>query len=90
MDKTRDAQKIEAIGARAEELKLRSSEYLAICLGIKPPLPPPDKPLPVDASISPVSQSQSQPQQQQRPPNRTSGGEPSRHWDSKMIKWNEK
>jgi hypothetical protein len=35
---------IAAIGARAEEIKQNSAEYLWICRGIKPPLLP-DKPV---------------------------------------------
>jgi hypothetical protein len=33
-----------AIAARGEEIKTHSAEYQWICRGIKPALPPPDKP----------------------------------------------
>jgi hypothetical protein len=33
-----------AIAARGEQIKTGSAEYLWICRGVKPPLPPPDKP----------------------------------------------
>jgi hypothetical protein len=49
MDKDRAAA-IAAIAARGEQIKTNSAEYLWICRGIKPALPPPDKPVATDRS----------------------------------------
>jgi hypothetical protein len=43
MDKDRIAA-IAAIAARGEQIKTNSAEYLWICRGIRPALPPSDKP----------------------------------------------
>ena len=39
-----ERQRAAAIAARGEQIKTNSSEYLWICRGIRPALPPPDKP----------------------------------------------
>jgi hypothetical protein len=41
-----------AIAARGEQIKTGSAEYLWICRGIKPALPPPDKPVVVARNSS--------------------------------------
>jgi hypothetical protein len=58
MDKDRAAA-IVAIASRGEEIKTSSAEYLWICRGIKPALPPPDKPV--------TDRSSNQPQLRARP-----------------------
>jgi hypothetical protein len=44
MDENRAAA-IAAVAARGEEIKTASAEFLWICRGVKPPLPPADKPV---------------------------------------------
>jgi len=69
-----DKDHIVAIAARGEAIKTNSTEFLWVCRGIKPPVLPPDKPLPSDAAVSPL---QSQP----RPLN--SGG---RHFPARTAR----
>ena len=71
-----DKDHIVAIAARGEAIKTNSTEFLWVCRGIKPPVLPPDKPLPSDAAVSPL-------QPQRRPLN--SGGEAFSHWDRKVL-----
>jgi hypothetical protein len=41
---THERQVAAAIAKRGEEIKTHSAEFLWICQGVRPPLPPPDKP----------------------------------------------
>jgi hypothetical protein len=71
------AARIIAIAARAEQIRTNSSEYLWVCRGIRPPLPPPDKPLPQQAvSIGALAVNPTQPQLQPPPsrPRLSNGG----------------
>ena len=52
---TFERQRAAAIAKRAEEIRTQSSEYLWICRGVKPALPPPDKAIIVDRNNPPGS-----------------------------------
>jgi hypothetical protein len=42
-----------AIAARGEQIKTGSAEFLWVCCGVRPPLPPPDKPVVIDRNNPP-------------------------------------
>jgi hypothetical protein len=50
---TFERQRAAAIAARGEQIKTNSAEYLWICCGIRPALPPPDKAIVIDRNNPP-------------------------------------
>jgi hypothetical protein len=48
-----ERQRAAAIAKRAEEIRTNSAEFQWICRGVKPALPPPDKPVVIDRNNPP-------------------------------------